>query len=199
MHSVVVLDKRWQYHREINKKSKIVKWLDSNKARVVVPYDGREIRGIDVSFPMPLVLQLVHYPDKGQKRKVKRAKIDYSPEEVFKRDNNQCQYWHYNEDGKRFVYQCTELDRTIDHVIPKVLGGETSFENCVCACRWHNVVVKKDHTLADSGLELIRKPFVPIANVGDEVMVKFVYNPTKVAHQVYMEKILNREFSHIAG
>lgn len=199
MHSVVVLDRRWQYHREVRKKSKVVKWLDSKKAKVLVPFDGHQIRGLEISFPMPLVLQLVHYPQKDQIRKVKRAKIDYSPEEIFKRDNNQCQYYHYDELGKRFVYQCTELDRTIDHVIPKISGGETCFENCVCCCRWHNVEVKKDHLLKDVGLELIRKPFVPIANVGDEVVIKFVYNPMKIAHKVYMEKVLNRTFSSVVA
>lgn len=199
MHSVVVLDKRWRFHREISKKSKIVKWLDSQKAQVLVPHEDREIRGLDVSYPVPLVLRLLHYPEKNQIRKVKRATIDYSPEEVFKRDNSQCQYWHYDENGKKFVYQCTELDRTIDHVIPKSLGGGSSFENCVCCCRWHNVEVKKNHLMHEVDMELIRQPFVPVAVVGDEVTVKFTYNPNKIAHRVYMEKILSREFSHVAG
>ncbi|MFF2591010.1 HNH endonuclease [Peribacillus butanolivorans] len=41
---------------------------------------------------------------------------------VLERDKYTCTY-------------CKEYGSTIDHVIPKSKGGNTSFENCVCACK----------------------------------------------------------------
>jgi len=201
MHPVVVLDKRGQFYSEVKKFSKIVKWLNSEKVSILAEKGNEQIRGIEVEYPMPLVVMLKTYPDRknGKIWKVKKENIVYSPHEVFKRDNNQCQYWHYDENGDRYIHQCTELDRTIDHVVPITMCGENSFTNCVCCCRWHNTKIKKNLTLKESGLELIRKPVVPKAKVGEEVVVKFTYNPNKLAHRVYMEQILNKEFSHVVA
>lgn len=200
MEPVVVLDKRMQFCSEVNKLSKIVKWLSNEKISVIIPKEDEVIKGLEVSYPMPLVVMLHTYPDreKGRVWKVTSEVIEYSPEEVFKRDNNQCQYWHFDDRGKKFIYQCNELDRTIDHVTSRFEGGETSFTNCVCCCREHNTM-KGCLTLKEAGLELIRKPFVPKARIGEEVSLKFVYNPNKLAHRYYMEQILNRPFSTIAS
>jgi 5-methylcytosine-specific restriction endonuclease McrA len=199
MEPVVVLDKRMQFCSEVKKLSKIVKWLSNEKISVLVQKEDEMIRGIEVSYPMPLVVMLHTYPDreKGRVWKVTSEIIEYSPEEVYKRDNNQCQYWHIDDRGKKFVYQCTELDRTIDHVIPRFQGGGTSFENCVCCCQACNGF-KGGRTPKEAGMELIRKPFVPKGRIGEEVTLKFVYNPNKLSHRYYMEQILNRSYSVVA-
>jgi 5-methylcytosine-specific restriction endonuclease McrA len=117
---------------------------------------------------------------------------------VYGRDNSQCQYWHYKENGQRYIYQCTEEDRTIDHVVPKARGGRTSFENCVTACRTCNERVKKNKLPKEAGLELIREPRKPRSRKGEYAYFRFTFNPHKLSHRYYLEKVLKREFSHVA-
>ena len=50
--------------------------------------------------------------------KYKSTKVNFSHLAVFDRDDNCCQYWHYNDD-QPFIYKCNEMDRTIDHIIPR--------------------------------------------------------------------------------
>jgi len=193
MSSVIVLTRNFEYHSEVNIK-KVLKWLIKEKIEVVVSHENEELRGIEFRIKMPLVVRLIHFVG----YRVKTDKVSYSDYGVYNRDNNCCQYWHYDEKGKRFIYQCTEQDRTIDHVVPRDMGGETSYENCVCACQHHNVVVKKNKLPKEVGLELIRKPVEPRVKRGDYVTIKFAYNPNKLSHKYYMEKVLNRSFSTVA-
>lgn len=59
----------------------------------------------------------------------------------------------FERDGWRCVYCGADTDETIDHVVPRALGGATSWGNCVTACRPCNQ--RKDcKTLADLGWQL---------------------------------------------
>lgn len=58
--------------------------------------------------------------------KMRFPKLRYSHHLIFIRDNNTCQYC-----GKPLG----RSNRTIDHVHPQSLGGESSFSNCVASCR----------------------------------------------------------------
>jgi len=90
--------------------------LLSEKATLIL--NGRGvIRSISKTFPLPSVIRL--------NRMVKRPRpfVSFSRKEIFRRDHYTCQYC-----GK----QTAEL--TIDHVIPRRLGGETHWENVVSAC-----------------------------------------------------------------
>ncbi|MEZ5752713.1 MAG: HNH endonuclease, partial [Paracoccaceae bacterium] len=69
---------------------------------------------------------------------------------LFLRDDFCCQYC-----GSRH-------DLTFDHVVPRALGGETSWENVVAACAPCNVR-KGSKTLRQSGLVLARPPLRPSA------------------------------------
>ena len=51
---------------------------------------------------------------------------NFSRYNVYARDNYQCQYCF-----KHFKYN----DLTLDHVLPKSLGGDTSWENIVTSCK----------------------------------------------------------------
>ncbi|BDS07907.1 hypothetical protein NT6N_29470 [Oceaniferula spumae] len=71
--------------------------------------------------------------------------------------------WH--RDGGRCQYSGRLLSReegNIDHILPQSRGGETSWENCVLACRKINTR-KADRTPSEAGLRLIRKPEIPRA------------------------------------
>jgi len=68
---------------------------------------------------------------------------------IFARDNYTCQYCG-----------ATGKDLTIDHVIPKRMGGPMSWDNLVACCRRCNT--KKGDKLAEKvGMKLVRTPRRP--------------------------------------
>jgi len=193
VHSIVVLNQRYEYHTEAKLK-KVVKWLIKDKAKIVVEKKDQSIRSEKLRMGMPMVVCLIHF--KGFM--IKSNNVPYSDYGVYDRDNNRCQYWHHHSSGKKFVYQCTEEDRTIDHVTPKSRGGKTSYENCVCCCRRCNELLKKDLTPKQAGMELIKRPTTPQNRRGEMASFKFAYNPHKPSHKVYMEEFLQKKFSRVA-
>jgi len=82
---------------------------------------------------------------------VKRPK--FSLQTLWRRDNGECQYT-----GRSL----TPGEGNIDHVIPRSKGGDTTWENCVLACRRINQR-KADKTPEEAGLQLIRKPLRPVS------------------------------------
>jgi len=88
----------------------------TGKADMVLNGRG-EIRTVSRSFPRPSIIRL--------ERMVKRPRIRVrlTKREVLRRDEYTCQYC-----GKR------SPNLTIDHIIPRRLGGTHSWENLVAAC-----------------------------------------------------------------
>jgi len=192
MSSVIVLNANYDYYSEVSIK-KVLKWLVKNKIEIVLEKEDEEICGVQIRIKMPVVVRLLNFIS----YKLKSNVMPYSTNAVYARDNNVCQYWHHNDTGKKFKYQCSEEERTIDHVIPRSKGGKTSFENTVCCCRVHNEQVKKNMMPEQAGLELLRKPSMPNIHRGDYAVFRFAYNPKKISHQYYMEQFLKRKFSHV--
>ena len=79
-----------------------------------------------------------------------RPQLRLSRRSVLARDNYTCQYC-----GRR-----GNNDLTVDHVIPKRLGGPSSWENLVCCCKRCNTR-KGDKTVEQIGFVLNRKPRKP--------------------------------------
>jgi hypothetical protein len=198
MTSVVVLTKNWMYWGERSLEDALRLYC-RGKIEIVKADESREIRagisrdGIVFKMPAPLVIRLLNFVG----YKIKKEAIQFSEEAVFKRDSNICQYIHYDEKGKPFKYKCTENERSIDHVTPISRGGGNSFTNCVCACKYHNVTVKKNHTPEEVGLKFIRKPEIPKSRKGDMAIVTFSFNPHSKAHQAFYEA-MGMSFSHVA-
>jgi hypothetical protein len=70
---------------------------------------------------------------------------------LYQRDNGECAYCG------RPVPLATA---TMDHIIPRSQGGETSWENLVLACRACNTR-KADRTPKEARMKLLRKPAIP--------------------------------------
>lgn len=106
--------------------------------------NGRgEFHSATKSFPIPSVIRLqnmVHRP---------HPRVKLSRREIFRRDNYTCQYC-----GKQYGAL------TIDHIIPKHLGGTQSWTNMVTACALCNHQ-KGGRRLQDTNMHLIRKPQEP--------------------------------------
>lgn len=69
----------------------------------------------------------------------------FSKRNVFLRDQFSCQYCAKAVYGKEL---------TIDHIVPRALGGRTSYLNCVTACKKCNAI-KADKPLEKTELKLI--------------------------------------------
>ncbi len=102
-----------------------------------------ETATVGAQFAVPLVVRLRSHI----KRPLPELKL--SRRTIFARDNFACQYCG-----------TTIKELTIDHVVPKRLGGSTSWENLVTCCRRCNIK-KSDSALHQVGMKLIRLPRRP--------------------------------------
>ena len=107
--------------------------------------DDDWVRTATTQIQVPRVIRLLDY------EKIPRHAVKFNRRNIFARDNNQCQYC-----GKRFP--TSEL--SLDHVVPRSQGGESTWENIVCACIDCNVR-KGGRTPKQAHLSLIRKPEKP--------------------------------------
>jgi 5-methylcytosine-specific restriction endonuclease McrA len=119
--------------------------LFTGKADLVVNGRGH-IRTISQLFPRPSVIRLEHQIHRP------RPHVKLNSREEFRRDNYTCQYC-----GKR------DGGLTIDHVIPRHLGGEHSWTNVVAACPSCNHH-KGGHKVEESHMRLLHIPKEPPAN-----------------------------------
>lgn len=123
-------------------------WRAVSEARALVkdesPHDDW-VRSVCFDIRVPRVLRLLHF-DRLPKQRVRLNRRN-----IFARDANLCQYC-----GKKFV--TSEL--SLDHIVPTCRGGETSWENLVCACVRCNVR-KGGRTPPEAGMKLIRPPVRP--------------------------------------
>lgn len=114
----------------------------AEKATLVM--NGRGvIHSVSEAYPLPSVIRL--------NRMVKRPRpiVKLTRKEIFRRDNFTCQYC-----GR----QTNTL--TIDHVIPRHMGGETTWSNVVTACSRCNHL-KGGMTPEQSGMVPLRRPQAP--------------------------------------
>ena len=108
--------------------------VERNPDGVITSSGGQE-------FPIPSVVRL------REMVKAPRARVvPLTRAAVKARDRGECQ-----------VVGCQKSGSTIDHVLPKSKGGETTWENVVLMCPRHNQR-KGDQSLADAGLALKRRP-----------------------------------------
>ena len=155
MENVAVLNADYTFVGFIDWQRAIV-LLFQNKAETVKATDTT-IYNCDrtFSFIVPRVIRLIEYV-----KSLMRNKIPYSKRNIFVRDNFTCQFC-----GK--IMQQNEC--TVDHLIPKVDGGKSSWDNCVCSCKRCNNI-KADKSLKHSGLKLRRQPYIPSA--GDFIRLR---------------------------
>jgi len=103
------------------------------------------VRTSNSEIQVPRVIRLTSY------EKLPKHTVKFNRRNIFARDNNQCQYC-----GKRFAL----ADLSLDHIVPRSQGGESSWENVVCACIDCNVR-KGGRTPRQAHMSLIRKPEKP--------------------------------------
>lgn len=115
------------------------------------------LRSPSTVFEVPSVLRLKYYRD------VPRRRIPWTRKGVFRRDGYTCIYCGARPGQKRGGRVLTAEDFTIDHIVPLSRGGESTWKNTACACRWCNR--KKGNRLPqEAGMKLLWEPRAPRIN-----------------------------------
>ncbi len=124
-------------------------WQQISQMRNFFQSSGHDwISTVEFDIAVPRIIRLLFY-DRLPKRPVK-----FNRRNIFARDSNKCQYC-----GKRFP----TCELSLDHVVPRTMGGISSWENIVCACT-HCNVKKGGRTPAQAHMKLIKKPVKPNRN-----------------------------------
>jgi 5-methylcytosine-specific restriction endonuclease McrA len=140
--NVLVLDMGYQPHRIVSWQ-RAVTMLFRNVAEIVEEYD-EELRSVTFVMKVPAVIRLLKKV--GRKRAVKFSRMN-----VLLRDKWQCQYCGEKLPTRKLNY---------DHVIPRKLGGKTTWENIVASCFPCNDK-KGGRTPEQAHMQLLRKPAKP--------------------------------------
>ena len=131
----LVLNRSWQ-PVNITSVARSVSMVFSGVARFVDPesyqlYDWDDwaalelvpgepsISCVNQQYRVPEVVSLLHFD------RLPKSAVTFNRRNIFKRDRYTCQYC-----GKRPA--ADEL--TIDHVLPRCRGGQSTWQNCVLAC-----------------------------------------------------------------
>ena len=104
----------------------------------------RVIRSPSTTFLLPAVIRLVVYI-----RKPFLDRVAFNKKNILRRDGYSCQYC--NRRGDRL---------TVDHVLPRSRGGETTWANVVTACLKCNLR-KGNRLLEEASMRLVREPVHP--------------------------------------
>lgn len=103
------------------------------------------VRTVSLRIPVPEVILLTRYSG------VPNQRVTFTRRNLYRRDNSTCQYC-----GSRPGNQ----ELSIDHVVPRSLGGKSSWENCALACLDCNRR-KANRMPADAGMQLAKVPRAP--------------------------------------
>ena len=144
MENVLVLNANFEPLNVCNMR-RAVCMMVMDKASLVK--DGRgHIHTVNTSYPKPSIIRLdkmIHRP---------RTRVKLTRREIFRRDNYSCQYCG-----------SSSRDLTIDHIVPKHMGGEHAWNNVVTACSYCNHK-KGGRTLQQAGMHLKKKVKEPPAS-----------------------------------
>jgi 5-methylcytosine-specific restriction endonuclease McrA len=124
-------------------------WCDLSSLKHTFERDRHDwVATVNFHIAVPRIIRLLFYD------RLPRSEVKFNRRNLFARDKNHCQYC-----GKR--YSTTEL--SLDHVIPRSMGGKSIWANVVCACTMCNAR-KGGRTPKQAGLKLVQKPVKPKRN-----------------------------------
>jgi 5-methylcytosine-specific restriction endonuclease McrA len=139
---VLILNQNFEPISICNTKKAIL-LLFLGKAELIETKNGKLLHSPSREIPFPSIVRLcvfVHIPYK---------KIILSRKNIIRRDGHRCQYCG-----------ASSGNLTIDHVLPRSLGGEDTWENLVTACVSCNNR-KDNQSPEEANLKLLRRPMRP--------------------------------------
>ncbi len=123
MSSVLVLNATYEPLNVVSLRRAVVLLL-KDKAEILEAAESR-IHAERLSMPTPLVIRLIYYV-----RVPHHLDVPCTRRTVLIRDEYTCQYCGATPPRSQL---------TVDHVLPKVRGGQTTWDNVVCACQTCNL------------------------------------------------------------
>lgn len=144
MGSTLVLNQRFQPVAIISWQRAIT-LLFQGKVEVIDEYEDKVVRSVSLQLNVPSIVRFLT----GLSRR-KRA-VKFSRENIYLRDKGKCQYCSFS---------VPRHEATYDHVIPRVKGGTTCWENVVICCVPCNQE-KGGRTPIQAGMRLITDPVKP--------------------------------------
>jgi 5-methylcytosine-specific restriction endonuclease McrA len=109
-------------------------------------HGGRNAAGYVFEMGMPRVIRV-----RNAWVKRKKQSVPFSRRNIYVRDGGECQYC---------LKALKTNDYTLDHVVPRCLGGISSWTNLVLACLRCNKR-KAGQTPAQAGMKLMKAPVEP--------------------------------------
>ncbi|MEL6897121.1 MAG: HNH endonuclease [Planctomycetota bacterium] len=106
------------------------------------------LRAVGFEIQVPRILRLTRFD------RMPSTSVRFNRKNLFARDNHTCQYC-----GK--VFPVNKL--SLDHVIPRSHGGQTTWENIVCSCLKCNSR-KGGRTPQQAKMKLLTRPVKPKQN-----------------------------------
>jgi 5-methylcytosine-specific restriction endonuclease McrA len=103
------------------------------------------IRSIHFELQVPRVIRLLEYD------RLPRQSVRFSRRNIFARDDNRCMYCNRRLPPSQL---------SLDHVMPRSRGGNTSWENVVSCCVTCNIK-KGGRTPQEARMKLLRQPVKP--------------------------------------
>ncbi len=121
-------------------------WVELSQAKARFEPEKHDwVRTVRFQVAVPRIIRLLVY------ERLPRVEVKLNRRNLFARDQNRCQYC-----GRKFP--TSEL--SVDHVVPRTQGGQTVWENLVCACVRCNVR-KGGRTPAQANMRLVAPPRRP--------------------------------------
>ena len=124
-------------------------WCELSRLKRQFEPDAHDwVATVNFYVAVPRIIRLLSY------ERIPRAGVKFNRRNIFARDKSLCQYC-----GRKFP--TTEL--SLDHIVPRSMGGQASWDNIVCACVNCNAK-KGGRTPKQAGMQLIAKPAKPKHN-----------------------------------
>ena len=124
-------------------------WCELSQLRQTFEPGGHEwISTVNFDVAVPRIIRLLFYD------RLPRQEVKLNRRNLFARDNNQCQYC-----GRRVATR----ELSLDHILPRSQGGQSTWENLVCACMQCNTR-KGCRTPRQASMRLIKAPSRPRRN-----------------------------------
>ena len=140
----LVISATWEPMYRVGWQRAMTLWA-TGRVEVLDTYVERVVRTVGARFALPSLIRLrtggTPY----------RGGVRFSRENVYRRDKGRCQYCNT-------VVRRHEI--TYDHVVPRRVGGPTSWQNLVLACRPCNQS-KGGRTPEQAGMRLKTRPTAP--------------------------------------
>jgi len=138
----------WMAPQRVISWQRAVVLLYLGKVEVLEEYDDWLVAP-STAIRTPAVVRLSPHVTGGSVSR--KNKVRFSRTNVFTRDGFRCQYCGDRKGTDELNY---------DHVVPRVRGGKTGWENIVTSCYACNDR-KGSRTPDQAGMKLLRKPFKP--------------------------------------